>query len=54
MLDFPFQTQLAITISECPCKLRFQPLKTLDLLVHIRQLALEHGLRVGTSVMLLP
>ena len=48
------QAQLAIAIAECPCKLRFQPRKTLDFLLHIRQLALEHGLHVRTSVMRLP
>src|SRR6266481_4688232 len=51
VLDFPFQAQVAITISESPCKVRFQPRETFDLFPDIPQLALEHGLDFGTSVM---
>jgi len=54
MLDFPFETQFAIAITERPCKLRFQSGETIDLLPHIHQLALEHGLHCRTNVMLLP
>ena len=54
MLDFPFEAQFAIAITERPCKFRFQSGETIDLLPHIPQFALEHGLHFRTNVMLLP
>ncbi len=54
MLDFPFEAQLAVAITERLCKLRFQSGETIDLLPHIPQLALEHGLHFGTDMMPLP
>jgi hypothetical protein len=53
MLDFPFEAQFAIAITERPCKFRFQSGETIDLLPHIPQFALEHGLHFRTNVMLL-
>ena len=54
MLDFPFEVQLAVAIVQRACKLRFPSRQTIDLLPHIRQLALEHRLHFRTNVMLLP
>jgi hypothetical protein len=54
MLDFPFEAQFAVAITERLCKLRFQSGETIDLLPHIPKLALEHGLHFRTNVMLLP
>src|SRR5216684_6039913 len=54
MLDSLFQVQLVIAISQCLGQFRFQPGKTLDFLPDVPQLAREHGLHFGTSVMLLP
>jgi len=54
MLDFPFEAQFAVAITERFCKLRFQSGETVDLLPNIPQLALEHGLHFRTNVMLLP
>ena len=53
MLDFPFEAQFAVAITECLCKLRFQSGEIIDLLPHIPQLALEHGRHFRTNVMLL-
>src|SRR5258708_17451803 len=54
MLDFLFKAQFTIAVTHCPSKLRFQAYQTLDLLAHIHQFALEHGLHFGTGVMFLP
>jgi|HubBroStandDraft_5_1064220.scaffolds.fasta_scaffold68693_2 hypothetical protein len=37
VLDFPFEAQFAIAITERPCKFRFQSGETIDLLPHIPQ-----------------
>jgi hypothetical protein len=54
MLNIPFQAQLTIAIAKRASKFRFQPAKILDFPAHICQLVFEHGLHVGTSVILLP
>ena len=54
VLDFPFEAQFAVAITERLCKVCFQSGEAIDLLPYIPQLALEHGLHFRTNVMLLP
>ncbi|SRR5258708_38975156 len=54
VLNLPFQAQFAIAIAKRFSQFLFQSAKTFDLFPDIHQLAIEHGLDLGTGMGLLP